>query len=160
MGSGKTTLGKQLSLKMNKPFFDLDAEIEKSENRSIIEIFDNYGETYFRDLESKILKEIILKNKSFILSLGGGTPCFNNNMEIVNISGISIYLKYKADILASRLINAKAGRPLLKNLDETQLKEFISDKLIKREPFYSHALYIINKNSISVKDLVFHLKID
>jgi shikimate kinase len=154
MGSGKTTLGKRLAKKLDKPFLDLDVEIEKSESLTINQIFEKFGETHFRELESKVLKALIINNKEFVLSLGGGTPCDKNNMNLINNSGASIYLKYNAGILASRLIEAKAERPLIKNLDENQLKEFITNKLIEREVFYDQCKFTIENNNVRVEDLI------
>tara|TARA_B100000809_G_scaffold184049_1_gene181992 strand:+ start:55 stop:564 length:510 start_codon:yes stop_codon:yes gene_type:complete len=154
MGSGKTTLGKKLAKKLDKPFFDLDVEIEKSESLTINQLFEKYGETHFRELESKMFRALIINNESFVLSLGGGTPCIQSNMDLVKSSGASIYLKYNAGILASRLIGAKAERPLIKNLDETELKEFITNKLSEREPFYNQCKFTIEKNNVRVEDLI------
>ena len=154
MGSGKTTLGKKLAKKLGQPFFDLDVEIEKSEGLSINELFDQKGEAHFRELESKTLQSLIENNESFVLSLGGGTPCYHKNMELVNNSGISIYLKYNAGILASRLMGARKKRPLIKSLDEAKLKEFVGNKLIERESFYKQAELIIEDNNIRVEDLI------
>ena len=117
-------LEKKLSNKLFKPFFDLDDEIERSEGFSINELFEKYGEDYFRKKEKEILADIILNNESFVMSVGGGTPCFYDNMEVIKQSGSSIYLKYNAGILTSRLINAKSKRPLVKNLSEIELKVF------------------------------------
>jgi len=154
MGSGKTTLGKRLAKKLNKHFFDLDQEIEKSEQLSINQIFEQYGEGEFRKIEAQTLNSLISNNDNFVLSLGGGTPCNQNNMDLINGFGISIYLKYNAGILASRLIGAKAERPLIKNLGEQQLKEFITNKLAEREPFYNQCKLIVEKNNLKVDDLI------
>jgi len=154
MGSGKTTLGKRLANKLEYSFIDLDAEIEKIENCSINEIFDDKGETYFRELESKILHDIISENRNIVLSVGGGTPCFNDNMKLINETGTSVYLKYNAGILCSRLLNAKTERPLIKGLDETQLKEFVANKLLEREAFYNQSKLVIERNNVRVEDVL------
>lgn len=154
MGSGKTTLAKKLAKKLNQPFFDLDFEIEKRENLPINQIFEQKGEIYFRALEKEMLKELITKEDCFIMSLGGGTPCFFDNIELINSSGTSIYLKYNAGILTSRLINAKIKRPLIKDLNEAELKVFITNKLSEREPFYKKCKLIIEKNNVKVEDLI------
>ena len=154
MGCGKSTLGKKLANKLDKPFFDLDDEIERSEGFSINELFEKYGEDYFRKKEKEILADIILNNESFVMSVGGGTPCFYDNMEVIKQSGSSIYLKYNAGILTSRLINAKSKRPLVKNLSEIELKVFIQNKLNEREEFYLQADFILEKNNLRVEDLI------
>ena len=154
MGSGKTTLGKKLAKKLNKPFFDLDKLIEKIENQSISQIFEQSGEAYFRALETKTLQALVLENADFVLALGGGTPCNQINMDLLNEVGTSIYLKYNAGILASRLIGAKAERPLIKNLDKDQLKDFVMNKLNEREHFYAQAQFVVEGNNVSVEDLL------
>ena len=133
---------------------DLDDEIERSEGFSINELFEKYGEDYFRKKEKEILADIILNNESFVMSVGGGTPCFYDNMEVIKQSGSSIYLKYNAGILTSRLINAKSKRPLVKNLSEIELKVFIQNKLNEREEFYLQADFILEKNNLRVEDLI------
>jgi shikimate kinase len=154
MGSGKTTLGKKLAKKLAQPFFDLDQEIEKSTGLTIGELFDQYGEPHFRDVESKILQSLILKNEHFVLSLGGGTPCSQGNMCLIKRAGTAIYLKYNAGILASRLKDGKAKRPLIKDFNESQLKDFITNKLMEREPFYNQAQLVLESNNIRVEDLL------
>lgn len=154
MGSGKTTLAKKLAKKLNHPFLDLDVEIEKRENLTISQIFDQFGETHFRTVEKQVLNELITNVDKFILSVGGGTPCFFDNMKIINDSGTSIYLKYNAGILSSRLFNAKAKRPLIKDLNEEELKAFITDKLTEREPFYEQCQFTLTGNNLKVEDLL------
>ncbi|MDB4534765.1 shikimate kinase [Vicingaceae bacterium] len=154
MGSGKTTLGKELAKKLDKPFFDLDLEIEKAESLSVNQIFERHGEAYFRDIESKVLQVLIANNSNFVLALGGGTPCFNGNMDLVNSAGISIYLKYNAGILTSRLLNAKSERPLIRGLNKLQLKEFVTSKLEEREFFYDQATCCIEKASLMLVELI------
>ncbi len=154
MGSGKTTLGKKLAKKLNCLFFDLDLEIEKRESLTIAQIFEQFGEDHFRTIEKQVLNELICNEDKFILSLGGGTPCFFDNIKVINDSGTSIYLKYNAGILASRLISAKAKRPLIKDLNEAELKMFIADKLTEREPFYEQSTFILEQNNLKVEDLI------
>ena len=154
MGSGKTTLGKRLANKLNKLFFDLDAEIERIEKNTVSEIFDGKGEEYFRKLETETLIKLIDDNENFVLSLGGGTPCFYNNMELVNQSGTSIYLKYNAGMLTSRLINAKTERPLIKGLNVTELNRYISNKLIERELFYNQSKIVVKGSDLNIEDIL------
>lgn len=154
MGSGKSTLGKKVSLKLNQPFFDLDTEIEKGEQLSVSQIFELKGEASFRDLETQYLKQIIDKNESFVMALGGGTPCFNENMELINGVGVSIYLKYNSGILATRLLNAKTQRPLLKDKTPEQLKQFVDEKLLEREFFYKQATIGIEGANLKAEDVI------
>ena len=88
------------------------------------------------------------------MALGGGTPCFNNNMEFINANGYSIYLKYNSGILFSRLVNAKTQRPLLKGKNDEQLKQFIEEKLAEREKYYQKANLICENNNISVESVL------
>lgn len=154
MGSGKTTLGKRLANKLNKIFFDLDAEIEKNEGEPINEIFEKHGENYFRKIEKEILHKIINNNENFVMSLGGGTPCFYDNMNVVNHSGVSIYIKYNSGILASRLMNAKTERPLIKNFTNLELKKYVENKLTEREGFYSESEIILEQNNLKIEDII------
>ena len=119
MGSGKSAIGSLLSQKTQISFYDLDNEIEKNEQMSIAEIFQTKGEIYFRKKENEMLKAFLALQENFILSLGGGTPCYYNNHELLKATGIlSIYLKATTDTLVKRLMNEKNSRPLLNNQDE------------------------------------------
>ena len=110
--SGKSSLAKIIGKEINIQFIDLDKEIEIVEKRSINEIFNIKGEDYFRKIESEILNSIIKSNESFIMATGGGTPCYNDNMKIINNNGVSIFLDVKISELKNRLKNKK-DRPLL-----------------------------------------------
>jgi len=153
MGSGKTTLARKLAKKLNQSFFDLDQEIESREDLTITQVFEQKGESYFRTKEREVLSDVVNKEEKFVMSVGGGTPCFHENMELINLSGTSVYLKYNAGILTSRLINAKIKRPLIKGLNESELKEFVTNKLIDREPFYKQSKFVVENNNIKVEDL-------
>jgi len=153
MGSGKTTLAKKLAKKLNRSFYDLDHEIEAAENLTITQIFEEKGEEYFRKIESKSLKIILAKEEEFVVAVGGGTPCSFGNMKLIKDSGTSIYLKYNAGILTSRLINAKVKRPLIKKLNEEELKTFITNKLAEREVFYKQCKFTLEGNNLKVEDL-------
>lgn len=157
MGSGKTSLGKKLAKKLNLPFFDLDQRIEEQEHCSITDIFNKKGEDYFRALETAVLKDTIATKPSFVLSLGGGTSCFNNNMDIINQSGTSIYLKYNAGILTSRLLLAKQERPLIAGKNKEELKQFVVELLTQREPFYNQCQLIVEGNNITTDTIVKYL---
>jgi shikimate kinase len=144
MGSGKTTLGKQLARKLDLPFYDLDAEIELTKGQSVLEIFSKEGEAVFRGLERQQLKKLIEANPNLLLSCGGGTPCFYDNMQVMNANGITIYLKMDAASLAYRLVNAKITRPILQGKSESELEEYIRQHLREREDMYNEAQIIIN----------------
>jgi len=154
MGSGKSTLGKKLARQLEMSFLDLDHFIEEHENKTIQEIFDQHGEDYFREVEQKALQKIAEKKDNFVVALGGGTPCFYDNMNVVNQSGISIYLKYNSGILAARLMNAKAERPLIKNKSKEELLSFIDDKLADREQFYNQSQFVLEGNNLKAEDVL------
>jgi shikimate kinase len=157
MGSGKTSLGKKLAKKLNLPFFDLDQRIEEQEQCTITEIFNKKGEDYFRALETAVLQDTIATKPDFVLSLGGGTPCFNNNIEFINSTGTSIYLKYNAGILTSRLLLAKQERPLIANKNKEELKQFVFDLLNQREPFYHQSKLVVEGKNITTDTILKHL---
>lgn len=159
MGSGKSSLGRKLARRLSYDFIDLDEYIENQENRTIDTIFSDQGESHFRILESKAIKQINQEN--LVISCGGGTPCFHDNMEFMNQNGTTIYLDVQPQILASRLINSKNQRPLLANLNESEIANKLSILKAQREAFYNKAnLKIINVSygSKQISDLVAKLK--
>jgi shikimate kinase len=147
MGSGKTFFGKKLSKKWNRPFVDLDLYIEQKMEKSIDSIFKEYGEHYFRKLENQFLKELSAQ-ENLIISCGGGTPIFHNNLEIMKKSGIVIYIKQPKEILLGRLRRNKQKRPLVQKLNDDELKAFINHKLEEREKFYKQANIIIESPNV------------
>lgn len=154
MGSGKSKLGKKVANRLKLPFFDLDDEIERIKGKSISKLFQESGEEAFRLLESKVLSELISQHESFVLSTGGGTPCFNNNMELMNQSGKTIYLDVDSTILYGRLKTAKANRPLIANLSDDELKVFVDDSLRKRVTFYSQASVIASDSNLTANKIL------
>ena len=140
MGSGKSYWGKRWSEHFGLPLIELDHEIEKSAGRSITEIFEQVGEKGFRKIERKVLNRF-LKKDNYIMSCGGGTPCFFHNMKKMNHKGVTIYLKSTPELLAERIKGEKDKRPLLKDLTDEGLISFISDKLEQRKYHYSQSIY-------------------
>lgn len=157
MGSGKSTAGKALSEKLDFEFSDLDAHIEKEQGRSIEEIFEKEGEEYFRELESKALN-FFLEKDNMVISVGGGAPCFYNNMELMNRNGVTVYLKLSVDSLVHRLVNATKKRPLIRDMSEFDLRDFITANLEKREPYYLHAQYKVKGKNLNVDELADFIK--
>jgi len=158
-GSGKTTIGKDLSLILNIPFLDTDDIICERENTSIEEIFKLKGEDYFREYEKKVLHELI-HLPEFILSTGGGLPCFFDNMEVINKSGISIFLNVPPSIICKRLWTTDNGnRPLLQGKTEEGLLDFLKLKHRERFPYYSQSKVITNGDDLSAMKLIDELKI-
>lgn len=153
MGSGKSTVGKELAQALDIPFTDLDDRIIEKENKSIKEIFASKGEIYFRLQEGKYLEEWLESNDEGILSLGGGTPCYGDNMAKVKKASISIYLKGSIATICQRLRNEKNERPLIASLNDEQLTEYIAKHLFERRDFYEQASHTINIDHKSVSDI-------
>ncbi len=140
MASGKTSIGKRLSNGLSMSFLDLDDYIIEKEGMSIAKIFEEKGEVYFRLIENKYLKEILAKDEDFILALGGGTPCYANNMDAINkTDATSIYLNGSTATMIERLIRKKAKRPLVASLSDDKIPEFVAKHLFERRPFYEQA---------------------
>ena len=148
---GKSTLGKIVSEKTNLKMIDLDEEIAKLENQSIKKIFELKGESYFREIENKILNKIINKNKSFIMATGGGTPCFKNNIDLINKSGVSIYIYTSIDKLEKRLTD-DTKRPLIKT--DFIKKEFVNKLYNKRKVYYKKSKFILSENKNQVEEII------
>jgi shikimate kinase len=138
MGSGKSTAGKKLSAVLGWSFMDLDKKIEENTGKTISEIFSQHGEDYFRKIEAEILRNP-KSHSDTVISTGGGTPCYNDNMDYMLETGLTIYLKLTPGQLKSRLSTAKGERPLIKGLDEESLLRFIYEKLDYREKWYNRA---------------------
>ena len=146
MGSGKTTVGKALAQELELSFLDLDKAIEESSGKQVAEVFDSDGEEAFRKLEKMALNRTVAIDNT-VIATGGGTPCFNNNMNLMNETGLTIYLKLSMERLFERLKEEQTNRPLLKGLQDEKLKEFIAAELDRREPYYRQAQY-----TVAVKD--------
>lgn len=146
MGCGKSTIGKLLSERLHIKHIDLDDFIQEQESKSISEIFSEKGEDYFRTLEKKYIKQILTKDQ-FVISTGGGTPTYNNLIDLMNKNGKCIYLKCSSEILYNRLKNNKSTRPLISNLSEEKLKKFIDESLSERKMFYEKSEHIFYNNT-------------
>ena len=157
MASGKSTIGRILANKLDYDFIDLDNYIEKKEGQSIVDIFKTKGEIYFRKKEALHLSKIIAVENNFILSLGGGTPCYGNNMNILldHINVTSIYLKASIGTLIERLENEKSKRPLISHLkNQEALGEFIGKHLFERTQFYSQANFTVATNNKTQDEII------
>lgn len=157
MGAGKTTLGKALARQLNVDFCDLDWFIEERYHRTIQQIFDEKGEAGFREIERNMLHEVA-EFENIIISCGGGTPCFFDNIEFMNSKAKTVYLKASPETLFQHLKMGKNERPLLKNKTDEELIRFITSSLEQREPFYNKANYIFDvsllNNIDKIKDSV------
>ncbi|MDF4204953.1 shikimate kinase [Maribacter sp. SA7] len=150
MGSGKSTVGRIVANHLNINFLDLDDYIEEAEAMSIASIFETKGEIYFRKKEIEYLNKIFSNEDSFVLSLGGGTPCFGKNMEHINENTAnSFYLNVGIHELTNRLKKEKSHRPMISHLEDEKLTEFIGMHLFERSFFYNqaHQKIKINKNT-------------
>lgn len=151
MSSGKTTLGKKLAKSLNYQFVDLDKLIEKDQGMEISSIFSMKGEAYFREVESRILKETA-RQKGIVLASGGGTPCFFDNMDVIKTMGVSIFLDVPAEDLARRIENhGKDDRPILSGA--TSLVDTLRSRITDRLPYYSQANFTL-KGEIDVGHLL------
>lgn len=157
MGAGKTTVGKALANELGLTFYDLDWYIEDRYHRTVAQLFAERGEEGFRKVEQQMLHEVA-EFENVIISCGGGTPCFFNNMEYMNEQAQTVYLKATPDVLYRHLKMSKAERPLLKNKTEEELKEYIKESLAQRQNFYEKAKYIFDvellENQTKIKDSV------
>ena len=154
MGSGKSTVAKALSKALDLPFTDLDDYIIDKEQMSIKEIFEAKGEIYFRLQESKYLKEWLDNNDEAILALGGGTPCYANNMELIKKAAVSFYLKGSIPTICQRLRSEKEQRPLIAAFNEEQLTEFVAKHLFERRNFYEQADQTIPIDQKSIDEIM------
>ena len=153
MGCGKTTQGKKLAKEMGYFFIDLDEYIANKFDKNITDLFKEIGETEFRIIESNALNECIADNQKTIIATGGGTPCFNNNMDLMKQSGKIIYLKMTALDLFARLFNAKGDRPLIKDKEDEDMLVYIENLLKTREFFYNQAHLISDGTVFGVEIL-------
>jgi shikimate kinase len=157
MGCGKSTVGKKLANKLGFDFIDLDSFVEEQAGSTIEKLFKVSGEDVFRKFERNCLRVISQKTNQ-VISTGGGTPCFFDNMEVINSTGMSVYLKMSAETLFSRLKQSNQQRPLLKDMNDEELKAFIIRKLEERESFYSKAQFKVKAKDLNVEELADFLK--
>lgn len=152
MGSGKTHWGKIWASKNHLNFFDLDSKIERAFKMTITEIFEKKGEEKFRELERYHLRKFQTK-KNFLLSCGGGTPCFSDNLDWMKSQGKVFYLKASPEVILEQVMHETEKRPIIKNVNSSELLFFIQKKLAEREPFYSQADFILNVEELNEDSL-------
>ena len=143
MGAGKTTLGKVLAKDLGLPFYDLDWYIESRMMKTVPQLFAERGEDGFRKVEHNMLHEVA-EFEDVVISCGGGTPCFYDNMEYMNAQGDTVYLKASPEVLYAHLQMGKVERPLLKNKTREEMQAFIKEQLAEREKYYTKARHIFN----------------
>lgn len=144
MGCGKSTWGRKLARISKLPFIDLDEKIVEETGMSIGSYFSEYGEAAFRQVESDVLKRVF-SSEAAVISTGGGAPCYFDNMEWMNQTGITVYLELPAGVLLSRLVGKEGTkRPLLAGKTNDEILYFIEDKLAERRPFYEQAAVVVD----------------
>ena len=143
MGSGKTTVGRQLAMALGRTFYDLDWYIEMRYHRSVAQLFAERGEEGFREMERNMLHEAA-EFEDIVLSCGGGTPCFFDNMSYINSVGESVYLKATPEVLTQHLRMGRVERPLIKGKSPEELLEYIRTSLAQREPYYLQAQHVVD----------------
>jgi shikimate kinase len=153
MGSGKTTIGKKLTTNLGFLFIDLDKLIENKYRITIPDIFSRYDENAFRLVEHKTLQDTFTMN-NVVISTGGGTPCFYNNMSLINQHGYSVYIQMHVKSLYNRLINSKKKRPLLADKSAEEIMDLIREQLTEREPHYLQSNLVIKGESMNINKLV------
>lgn len=154
MAAGKSTVAALLAKKLGYKYFDLDDYIQNKLGLSISEIFKIKGAVYFRKLESDCLYEILAQKTPFVLSVGGGTPTFGNNMSLMNQHALTVYLKVSQKELVKRLIAEKKHRPLVADLTDEAIPEFVAKHLFERNRFYNQAAMILDSDLKEVSDIV------
>ena len=161
MGSGKSVVGKALARELDLLFYDLDEEISNRENKRVPEIFASKGEIYFRKKEAETLKDLLAQKGQFVLALGGGTPCYGKNLQLIKDceDAVSIYLKTGLLQLKERLLREKEQRPLIKDLGTPEvLEDFIRKHLFERTFYYNQSDLIIATDGLAVSEIVSEIK--
>ncbi len=153
MGAGKTTVGKALSKELGITFYDLDWYIESRMRKTVAQIFAERGEEGFRKIEHNMLHEVA-EFENVIISCGGGTPCFFDNMDYMNQQGQVVWLKADPEVLYRHLLMARVERPLLKDKGREELLVFIREQLEQREPYYSQARYTLDVSLMDSYDKI------
>lgn len=155
MGSGKSVVAKKLANQIGISAVELDEMIEKKCEMSIQELFSSKGELFFRKEEHQLFLNLLNDNNDMVISTGGGTPCYFNNHELLNGENVvSIYLKASIDTLYSRLLKGKQKRPLIANLNDNEIKEFIAKHLFDRSFYYNQATYKVNVDAKTIDEIV------
>ncbi len=152
MGSGKSHWGRLWAAAHNFNFIDIDEELEKQEQKTVAAIFETRGEDYFRQKETILLRSLTAQSNS-IVSCGGGTPCFFDNMAWMNKNGLTIFLEATTQFILKNIKNEKDKRPLIKDKDDAEILFFIDQKLKERQPYYSKAKIILPAEDLNIDSI-------
>lgn len=155
-GCGKSTVGKALAKHLRYRFLDLDTRLEEQENLSVAQVFEQYGQAYFREAEAKALRQVTAEPGSggIVLATGGGAPCFHGNMDFMKQKGVVVYLQVTVAALVARLTASDlAVRPLLRGKSEPELRDYLSEVLAQREGFYAQAQVAVETDGQDAKAL-------
>ncbi len=157
MGSGKTTVARKVAAQLNWKFADLDRLIEARTGLSVEDIFCEKGEPFFREIESEVLRSID-KVQNMVVACGGGTPCFNDNMDFMSKTGFTIYLKMSVNALKNRLSKSVTVRPIIKNLAGSDLSDYIERTVTSREKHYSRAEVIVDGLDADISEIILEVR--
>ena len=161
MGCGKSSVGKKIATDNQMDYIDLDDYIEGKEKKTIKTIFKEKGEVYFRKIENKYLQECLNESSNTVLSLGGGTPCFGNNMQLVLAAthASSIYLQTSIGELSNRLFDERDKRPLIAHTNnKDELSEFIAKHMFERLSFYAESNFTVKTDNKTLLEVVSEIK--
>ena len=150
---GKTTIGRDIAKQMIRTFYDLESNIEERYHTKVSQIFAEKGEARFRALERRMLHEVA-EFENVVLSCGGGTPCFFDNIGYMSLVGGVFCLKASPESILRRLSMSRGERPLLKDKTPEQLQQFVTEQLAQREPFYCKARHIVDVNVLDSFDKI------
>ncbi len=157
MGSGKSTLGRELASRLGLSFIDMDQFIEKTYCKTVPELFSDEGEMKFREKEQHCLHALAERN-NVVIATGGGAPCFFDNMELMNRTGCCVFLDVEPEELAARLLRGNVVRPLIQGKNKQELIRTIEEMMAKRRPFYEKARYVIPGKSITAEDIIYKIR--
>ena len=152
MGSGKTTVGRVLARRYGIEHIDLDWRIEQRFHQKIADMFATIGEEGFRRREQNMLHEV-MEMEDVVVSVGGGTPCFFDNMEQMNVAGQTIYLQCTVDVLVERIMRSQNKRPIVANKPQEELTQFVAEHLAEREPIYLRAKHILHTTELNLTEI-------
>jgi len=152
MGSGKSTIGRKLANEVGYGFVDMDSLISQYSGMTIPGIFSEHGEALFRKWERDTLKEII-RQENIVVATGGGAPCHHKNMDVMNSSGLTIYLRLTPEAIRERLMRSKTERPLVKGKSDSELFDFIKELLGQREQYYLQSKIVTDGMNLKINEL-------